>query len=278
MNGYSKDRPLRAVNLGAGVESTCMVLMAAHGEITPMPDVAICADTHRERAATYENLRFLQGANVLPFPINVVTGGDLGEQIERAVRREANGDGRPPFYVYSKKRCGPAQVRRQCTHDFKIVPVEREIKRLLGLSRHARWPTEVCVEQWIGISLKEADRMKPSDRACIEIRWPLIEKKMNRRDCEAWMRGHGYPVPVKSACTFCPYRSDQEWARLRKEDPAAWEEACRMDELIRGGFRGLHGTPFIHRSLTPLRSVMLTDEDRGQANAFSNECSGVCGV
>ena len=33
------------LNLGAGVQSSTMALMAAHGEITPMPDVAIFADT-----------------------------------------------------------------------------------------------------------------------------------------------------------------------------------------------------------------------------------------
>ena len=36
---------LRVISLGAGVQSTTMALMAAHGEIGPMPDCAIFADT-----------------------------------------------------------------------------------------------------------------------------------------------------------------------------------------------------------------------------------------
>lgn len=36
---------LRILSLGAGVQSTTMALMAAHGEIGPMPDCAIFADT-----------------------------------------------------------------------------------------------------------------------------------------------------------------------------------------------------------------------------------------
>ncbi len=32
---------LRALSLGAGVQSTTLALMAAHGEIGPMPDCAI---------------------------------------------------------------------------------------------------------------------------------------------------------------------------------------------------------------------------------------------
>lgn len=35
------DIRLRVISLGAGVQSTTMALMAAHGEITPMPDSAI---------------------------------------------------------------------------------------------------------------------------------------------------------------------------------------------------------------------------------------------
>ncbi len=36
---------LRVLSLGAGVQSTTLALMAAHGEIGPMPDCAIFADT-----------------------------------------------------------------------------------------------------------------------------------------------------------------------------------------------------------------------------------------
>jgi len=35
---------LRVLSLGAGVQSTTLALMAAHGEIGPMPDCAIFAD------------------------------------------------------------------------------------------------------------------------------------------------------------------------------------------------------------------------------------------
>ena len=39
---------LTVISLGAGVQSSVMALMAAHGEITPMPDCAIFADTQAE--------------------------------------------------------------------------------------------------------------------------------------------------------------------------------------------------------------------------------------
>jgi hypothetical protein len=37
--------PVHILSLGAGVQSSCLALMAARGEITPMPLAAIFADT-----------------------------------------------------------------------------------------------------------------------------------------------------------------------------------------------------------------------------------------
>lgn len=41
-------KKLVVLSLGAGVQSSTMALMAAKGEITPMPDCAIFADTQSE--------------------------------------------------------------------------------------------------------------------------------------------------------------------------------------------------------------------------------------
>lgn len=57
---------MRIISLGAGVQSTTMALMAAHGAITPMPDCAIFADTGWEPIAVYDHLRWLMSPNVLP--------------------------------------------------------------------------------------------------------------------------------------------------------------------------------------------------------------------
>lgn len=73
-------------------------------------------------------------------------------------------------------------MRRACTTDFKIVPIRRKVRELLGLTRK-RWPDYAVAEQWIGISTDEASRMKPSFEDWQMNRWPLIEQRMSRRDC-----------------------------------------------------------------------------------------------
>ena len=63
------------LNLGAGVQSSCLALMAAKGEITPMPDFAVFADTQAEPKQVEDWLEYLQC--LLPFPVYVVTNGSL---------------------------------------------------------------------------------------------------------------------------------------------------------------------------------------------------------
>ena len=64
---------LCSLSLGAGIQSTAMALMAAHGEIDgPMPDVALFADTGEEPEPVLETVRWLGSGNVLPFPVRTV--------------------------------------------------------------------------------------------------------------------------------------------------------------------------------------------------------------
>src|SRR5688500_14335302 len=67
--------PVHIISLGAGVQSSTMALMAAAGEIEPMPVAAIFADTQAEPASVYRWLDWLE-AN-LPFPVHRVTKGSL---------------------------------------------------------------------------------------------------------------------------------------------------------------------------------------------------------
>jgi len=48
------------LSLGAGVQSSTLALMAAKGEVTPMPDFAIFADTQSEPESVYKWLDWLE--------------------------------------------------------------------------------------------------------------------------------------------------------------------------------------------------------------------------
>jgi hypothetical protein len=271
---------LNVVSLGAGVQSSTLVLLAAGGVLEPKPDVAIFADTGAEPGPVYRHLAWLETA--LPFPVHHVSAGNLFVEIMRATTGESRrwSNARPPFFVKSADG-EKGMIRRQCTGDFKIDPIQRRIRELVGLSPGERWPPGVHVSQWIGISIDEASRIKPSRLPAIVHRWPLIELGWTRSACLAWLEAHGYPEPPKSACTFCPYRSDQSWRALRDTDPAGWQQAITLDRAIRTGIQGptLRGELFLHGSLVPLEEADISSPaERGQPNLFENECDGMCGV
>lgn len=269
---------LRVLSLGAGVQSTTLALMAAHGEVGPMPDCAIFADTGWEPAAVYEHLAWLRSGNVLPFPVYIVSGGDIRADLLRAGTGERWAS--IPAFTRTVRgiRVEIGMIRRQCTKDYKIVPIRRKVRELAELTRR-RSPSVPVVEQWIGISLDEIIRMKPSFEAWQINRWPLIEQAMSRQDCLRWLERHDYPIPPKSSCVGCPFHSDDEWRRLRDTDADAWAEAIEVDAAIRTGLRGIRGEVFLHRSALPLGDADLsTPADLGQLDLWPNECSGLCGV
>src|SRR4029079_5587045 len=150
----------------------------------------------------------------------------------------------------------------------------------IGLRPGQRGPRTPVVEQWIGISTDEAHRMKPARESYIGNRWPLIEMRMSRWDCLLWLDRQGNSRPIKSACTFCPYRDNAGWREMRETAPAEWQEAVMVDPHIREHMpRMKKSKAFIHRSLVPLDQVDLrNDYERGQGDLFGNECTGLCGT
>ena len=158
------------ISLGAGVQSSTMALMAAHGEITPMPDFAIFADTAAEPSSVYEWLDKLE--KLLPFPVHRVMKGEGGLRKNILDGISAERFASVPFFTESEN--GGGQLRRQCTNEFKIQPIIQRVRRELGIAKGQRAPKQILATSWIGISTDEASRMKPSREHYIAHRWPLI--------------------------------------------------------------------------------------------------------
>lgn len=259
------------ISLGAGVQSSTMALMAAHGEITPMPDAAIFADTRAEPNSVYQWLDWLE--KQLPYPVLRVSKGDLREKCLSLPTVN--------LPVFTKDEAGKQGkiLNRNCTRDFKLVPIKHEERRIAAIDRGQVIPGVVT---WIGISLDEVSRMKESREPWRDHRWPLIEKRMSRSDCLTWMESHHYPTPPRSACVFCPFHNDTEWKRLKEHEPEEFAAAVTFEKELQASAKRsetFRTTPFLHRSLIPLDQVdFSTAEERGQLNMFINECEGMCGV
>lgn len=275
---------LNLLSLGVGVQSSTLLMMYEHGEITPKPDHAIFANTLREPRAVYRYLAWLRQQTSIP--IIEVTRGDLVEAA-LTVRRTRDGErtyiktGVPVHMVDSVTGERAGVGMRACTRDFKIALINAKARQLLGGGPQRGG--EVRVMMAIGISLDEVDRMKPNPKKWIKSHWPLVDAGMSRADCLAWMEAHSYPLPPKSACIHCGWRSDDQWLALEPDEMA---EAVRIDYALRAAYAqttAMKGVPYLHESRIPLDQVKFKrgyrrNMEADQRNLFRNDCVGMCGV
>ena len=281
---YSGEPKLRILSLGAGVQSSTMALMANEGAFGPLPDYAIFADTGWEPKKVYEHLQWLK--TQLKYPViickNHLKSGSIKEDIVNEISKE-KGFLHIPFFAKNtdtgKIGIGP----RQCTRNYKITPINRKIRHLIGLKDRQRFPRSIWVEVWVGISTDEAMRMKPSREKWIKNIWPLIDKNMSRQACLDWYDGKNYRTPAKSSCIGCPYHDNTLWNEIKKESPEEFEEACKIDDMMRHSANNKNIERYLHRRAEPLRSIdfdklLQKKKKDDQLDLFNNECEGMCGV
>jgi hypothetical protein len=256
---------LRALSLGAGVQSTTLALLAEAGDL-PTPDVAIFADTGWEPAAVYAHLDALTAA--VSFPVLRVSAGDLRADALNPGHRYAS----VPYFVRNPD--GSAGMgRRQCTSEYKLVPIRRKVRELLGAPGpdFRTVPAGRVAEQWVGFSTDEVGRVnaaRDSDGVrYLTTRYPLLDLGMSRTDCQRWLRARGWGDTTKSACVGCPFHGNAQWRDLRDNRPAEWADAVAFDAAIRkGGARGLplDGEAFLHASRVPLDTAPIDRVTRNE--------------
>jgi hypothetical protein len=275
---------MKILSLGAGVQSSTVMMMILNGEFgEDAPRHAIFADTGWEPQEVYVWLNWLidETYKLDPnFHIHIVSAGNIKDDSLVSRMRGTKAEGSHwismPFYTASADGARESMVRRQCTREYKLDPIYKKIRKLLGFKPRQRIPKE-STEMWVGISLDEVQRMKPSRVPWVSNHYPLIEKRMSRHDCMTWMEEHNYPVPPRSACIGCPFKNDSEWRHMKLNMPKEWEAAMDFDEKMRS--KGGESNLFLHRTLVPLEDVDLSNaEDRGQLNFWNQECEGMCGV
>jgi len=261
---------MKIISLGWGVQSFALAAMSALG-VLPKVDAAIHADTGHERAETYAlaekwtpwleergvrvvtvhpDQRYKEPFGVKPLPTS------LPQMMI------------PVFQMFSD---GPGgMIPRQCTGHWKIRP----IKRWLQASRNGQ-----TVEQWLGITLDEVLRIKPSGVKYITNAYPFVEhldRPWTRGMVIKWLVENGLEVPVKSACVFCPYHARADWREIQLSGNGDWEKALAVDWAIRNKRPGYKC--FLTNARKPLEECdFRSQEDHGQMTLWDEEeCSGMC--
>lgn len=207
------------VAYGAGVNSTAMLVEFARRDI--VPDLILFADTGGEKPETYDYLNvvrpFLQS---VAFP-EVVT---VRYRPVRAAYSTLEGQclhtGTLPSLAYGGK---------SCSVKYKRQPQDRFV---------SRWPPALqCwrrggrVVKAIGYDAGPSDCRRHHHEGDERYRnwYPLAEWGMDRHDCERVIREAGLPVPMKSACFFCPASKKHEILWLREHHPDLLERSLAIE-------------------------------------------------
>jgi hypothetical protein len=111
-----------------------------------------------------------------------------------------------PLYVLNQDG-RPGMTRRQCTGEYKIKPIKKKVRELLGYPYPARIPKGVFVEQWVGISTDEFHRAKDADVKYMRNRHPLIDMGWSRSSCVRYLTSLGLADTPKSSCESFPIES-----------------------------------------------------------------------
>ena len=271
--------PLQVLSLGGGTQSTVLALRAAEfGGV----DHAIFADTGWEPDSVYRNVEWL--STVLPYPVHTV---ELDRSLLDAAIEGVEQRGYPawnilPSFTVRRRDGKKGMGKRQCTQQWKVVPIIRKIRDLLGVGPRS-WIAPATVEMWLGLSADEAHRCKPSRRQFIRHRFPLVDVGETREDNIRWF-AEAYPgreLP-RSACVGCPFRSAREWIDVRETDPEMWRKTLELDAAIRD--RDPKCLRFLHRRCLPLDEAVDMDaaiikyKSALFGDGWGNECGGHCGV
>lgn len=208
------------------------------------PDLILFADTGAEKPETYDYIAIMNAwlASV-GFPsITIVRYRPTRAPYSTLEGKCLNNETLPSL----------AFGQHSCSLVFKVVPQNKFVEAWLP-ARYA-WANGQRVRKAIGYDNGEQDcrRREKADRAVAKkaeqgdadaLRYsywyPLQEWGIDRIECLRLIANAGLPLPMKSACFFCPASKKSEVIWLRDHHPILFHRALAIEAKARDGKHGL---------------------------------------
>jgi hypothetical protein len=253
------DRPYFAVCLGVGRDSVAMLALLKKKGMRP--DAILFANPRAEKPETYAYLKILGAwleANDFP-PVTIITheNGKRDPGLEGQMLRL----GTIPSVAFNKSA--------SCSDTWKQQPQKRHVKQLP--EAQATFKRNRRVVFAIGYEAEECDRVRRATTYAAEkpskyfVNWfPLVEEGITFAGVVELIVEAGLPVPIKSACFFCPSSKVEEIVWLAETHPGLFMRALIMEERALPKLttlKGLGGRAFRWREL-PCAQPFLAEVDR----------------
>ena len=238
----SLPKVVRVLCLGAGVNSTALLILRVHNKVNF--DIAIFADTGGEHPETYDYLNH----TIKPFCER--------NKIELAFIKSE----KPPLYdFYLSKKIIPVRIFRHCTDHYKIQPLKKFCMK--------KFPTQNIVFL-LGIDAGEKKRIK---NQCGNFEYPLIELGLDREACKKLIMDEGLAVPQKSGCYFCPFTKKEGWINLLTKHRNLYLKAETLE-------KNNQRYPEIRLTSLPLEKIRLNKDLQRSLCSFGMESCVFCEV
>lgn len=260
------------ISYGGGVQSTALLVLAAKREINYPTFLFANVGDDSEHPATLAYIRNIAApyASSAGLELHQLRRTRRDGTTETLMERLRRPDTRSiPIPV---RMANGAPGRRSCTADFKIKVVGRWLRQH-GATASA--PATVG----IGISVDEIHRAnRRRSEPHEQIDYPLLDLRLRRDDCERIIREAGLPVPPKSSCFFCPFRTVDAWRQQRQTEPELFARAVALEKTVNGRRHAIGRDPvFLTRFGKPLAEAIPVQQDLQPAETEDGGCdSGWC--
>lgn len=261
--------PKNVLLYGGGTQSTALLLMSLEGVFAKV-DYAVFSKIGDSEPKfvndyVYKVKEFVKDR--YNFDLTILETSDLQKDILNA---NGNRVASLPYYTLNGTEKG--MLMRQCTYEYKIVPINKWIKEKCNVQRGDK--EVVC--RWFGISFDEMQRMKTStDKYAINY-YPMVDARIRRAEAIDYInkRFPELKEPPRSSCVFCPFHSDGYWRQLKQKHPTEFQRAVEFDKQVRKSNPKLRSELYLHKSCKPLDEI---DFD-SQADFFEGCDEGYCGM
>lgn len=218
------------VSYGAGVDSTAMLVgMYQRFE---KPDLILFADTGSEKPETYAYLPVINAwLDRIGWPRVTVVKNPRPKSGDKSLHESCLRNSVLPALAFG---------RHQCSLVWKRDPQVAFVKKWQPAIE--TWARGELVTFCVGYDAGPRDscrsyKAEGKASAGFQNRFPLIEWGWDRDRCVAEIAAAGLPVPVKSACFFCPASKKAEVTWLAGHHPSLAAIAVEMER--RASARGL---------------------------------------
>jgi len=284
--GDVQDRvKLTILNFSGGKQSSCLLWMILNGDLQPPePFVVLNADPGMENPQTYEYVcKMFEKCRERGIRCETAEGPDLYQDLLNA-KREGRTRVDLPAYWTKNRDGSQGRLLQRCTRYYKVAPMDKAVRRILrelyGIAENNARIGNMVVNKWIGFSLDEIHRIKPSQRVYQCFEYPLVDRKMARFDVLNYLVEHGHPVPPRSVCNACFSNGVSTLKMLHDLHPKAWEQAVAVDQAVRDSTHlGVEEECYVSKTMLPLTELEHLEFDLtgevDDADEFSCD-SGMC--